>query len=161
MKPKYLNKLYWNFVKKHDEKISFIVLVYFLITFIIFRGLAYAWAHDIIPEVPIYIDGIRIHHYNFGIFILVFVGYWLLVRRGDGNLFNIAKIYGIGLAMVFDQFGMWLQLQDNYWLRPSYDGAIIIIVGLLNIVYLGFIWQKIIEKNIALGKKIWKNLFKR
>lgn len=154
-----MGKIYHNLIKKHNQKIPFVILVYFFATFVAIRALVYAWAYNIVPEFSLVIKGIQIHHLNFGIFILAFVGYWLLVRKS--NRFKMAKIYGIGLALAFDEFGMWLHLQNDYWIRHSYDAIIIITVTLLNIVYLGHIWQKIIKKNIIWGRKIWEKLFKR
>ncbi len=130
------------------------VLIYFFATFIIVRACVYAWTYDIIPEITITIKGIEIHHLNYGIFILAIVGYWALVNNKEKSRIKIAKFYGIGLALAFDEFGMWLHLENNYWLRQSYDAIIIITVALLNIVYLNRIWKKIIEKHICLGKKI-------
>jgi hypothetical protein len=44
-------------------------------------------------------------------------------------------LYGIGLALTFDEFGMWLHLGGPYWQRASFD-AVVVIAGLLAL--LGF-----------------------
>ncbi len=149
-----MNNFYNNLIKKHNKKIPFIILVYFSATFILVRTAVYAWIYNIIPEINIFIKGIEIHHLNFGIFILAITGFLSLISKKDVNRVKIAKIYGIGLALAFDEFGMWLHLENNYWLRPSYDGIIIITVALLNIIYLNDMWKKIIEQHINLVKKI-------
>jgi hypothetical protein len=55
-----------------------------------------------------------------------------------------ATLYGVGLALAFDEFGMWLHLEDDYWIRHSYDAVIIITAVLFNIVYLSIFWKKIL-----------------
>jgi len=149
-----MNKIYYNLFGKHNRKFPFIVLVYFLTTFVIVRILVYAWTYGYIPEISLMIKGIEIHHFNFGIFILAIVGYLLLINEKEKNRLKIAKIYGVGLALAFDEFGMWLHLDNNYLLRQSYDAIIIIAVLFLNMVYLNHIWRKIIEQHIILGRKI-------
>ena len=41
-------------------------------------------------------------------------------------------MYGIGLALTFDEFGMWLHLGGGYWQRASFD-AIIVLAALLGL----------------------------
>ena len=149
-----MNKIYYNLFGKHNRKAPFVVLVYFFATFIIVRTFVYAWTYGYIPEISLMIKGIEIHHFNIGIFILAVVGYLLLISEKEEHRLKMAKIYGIGLALAFDEFGMWLHLNDNYWLRHSLDAVVIISVVLFNIIYLNRIWRKIIEQHIALGKKI-------
>ena len=150
-----MKKIYYNLFGKHNQKVSFIVLVYFLAAFVVVRSLVYLWTYGVIPEISLVIKGVEIHHFNFGIFILVIVGYLLLTGPSLKNRLRIARLYGIGLALAFDEFGMWLHLENNYWLRQSYDAVIIIAVLLLNIVYLSEIWKKIIEKHIFYAKKVF------
>lgn len=149
-----MNKLYYNLFGKHNRKVPFVVLVYFFATFIIVRTLVYVWTYGYIPELSLMIKGIEIHHFNLGIFILAVVGYLLLISEKEENRLKLAKIYGIGLALAFDEFGMWLHLEDNYWLRHSLDAVIIISIVLFNIIYLNHIWRKIIEQYTILGRKI-------
>jgi len=142
------------FILKHNKKVTFEILVYFLVTFIAVRILVYAFLNNIIHPFYLLLRGIHIHHLNFGILILAIVGYWALANQKENRRLKIAKLYGIGLALTFDEFGMWFALSDNYWMRLSYDAIIIISAIFLNIIYFGSIWQKIIGKNIIWGKKI-------
>jgi len=41
-----------------------------------------------------------------------------------------AVLYGVAMALTFDEFGMWLNLGGSYWQRASID-AVIIIAALL------------------------------
>jgi len=127
--------------KKQNKKITSNVLFYFLITFAIARILVYS-----IPSARLLIKGYHVHHLNYGIILLAIVGYWLLINQKNENRLKIAKIYGIGLGLTFDEFGMWFHLQDNYPIRLSYDAIIIISAILINIVYFDNIWRKILKK---------------
>ncbi len=69
----------------------------------------------------------------------------------------IAVIYGTGLALVFDEFGMWLRLKDNYLLRQSYDAMLIILSMLISIVYFSSFWLKI----LTLPQKLKIGLFRK
>ena len=42
-------------------------------------------------------------------------------------------LYAIGLALTFDEFGMWLHLGGPYWQRASFDAIVLIaaVVALL------------------------------
>jgi hypothetical protein len=41
-----------------------------------------------------------------------------------------AVIYGIGLGLTFDEFGMWLHLNGDYWQRASFDAVIVLAAAL-------------------------------
>ncbi len=44
-----------------------------------------------------------------------------------------AVVYGIAMALTFDEFGMWLHLGGSYWQRASVD-AIIIVAAVLALI---------------------------
>ena len=72
-------------------------------------------------------DGVRVHHYTYGIFILAVSGYLALTLNGPKATFLIALLHGFGLGLAFDELGMWLKLRDDDIARWSYDGFNIII----------------------------------
>ncbi len=37
-----------------------------------------------------------------------------------------ALLYGVAMALTFDEFGMWLHLGGSYWQRASVDAVIIV-----------------------------------
>jgi hypothetical protein len=60
------------------------------------------------PRTPLpLIPGYRVHHYVFGIFILTIAGYLALLFKGPRATFGIALLYGLGVGLVFDEFGLW------------------------------------------------------
>ncbi len=143
------NKLYNKLIVRHANRVSFVILIYFLATFIAAR--CYVFIAKELEALPIYrlfINGIHIHHFNYGILFLVTAGYLALVLKNstDGLRLKIAALYGIGLGFTFDEFGMWLKLEDDYWMRTSYDAIVIISLILISVIYFPNSWRWIIRK---------------
>jgi hypothetical protein len=115
-----------------------LVLVAFLFTFMAARVLViFIMARWLPPELFFHVQGTHVHHLNYGIFLLSFIGGFLIFYRPTGKLLSFAAvIYGIGLALTFDEFGMWLHLGGPYWQRASYD-AIVLIAAILAVIAYG------------------------
>lgn len=110
------------------------VLVAFVFTFMASRTLVFLIMSRRMPDLYIQIGGTHVHHLNYGIFLLSGVGAYLLFGRPtDKKLTAAAMLYGVGLALTFDEFGMWLHLDAHYWQRASFD-AVVVIAGLLGIL---------------------------
>lgn len=71
--------------------------------------------------------GLHIHHFAYGIIVLTASGYLALVSIKSRDKYLIALLYGMGLGLAFDEFGMWLLLSDNSSDRFSYDGVVVLI----------------------------------
>jgi hypothetical protein len=94
-------------------------------------------------QFEVWIGGIHLHHYVWGIVLLLLVGYLWLLQVGAGPTASsrrlgrlTAVIYGVGAALTLDEFALWLHLEDVYWQRASFD-AIAVIAALLGIVAAG------------------------
>jgi len=110
------------------------ILVSFLFTFMAARVLVFLIVARSIPDVYLSLGGTHIHHLNYGIFLLSGVGaYMLLGNPGRRGLQSSAILYGIGLALTFDEFGLWLHLGGSYWQRASFD-AVVVIAALLGLL---------------------------
>lgn len=123
---------------KLNKKIIGVIIFYFLITFILSRLMVYLVIGRWLPNFFLTLRGVHIHHFTYGVFILVLIGLYLLLRRPntDSPHFKlICAIYGIGLGLTFDEFGMWVRLADEYWIRQSYDAVVVVLLALLNIAY--------------------------
>lgn len=113
---------------KHIHRL---VLFSFIVTFALSRIVVFLIMSREIPDLYLHLGGTHIHHLNYGIFILSAVGGLLLfVKLPEKGLGYIAIAYGIGLALTFDEFGMWLHMGGGYWQRASFD-AITVITGIL------------------------------
>ncbi len=116
---------------ENRRHVARLVLVAFLITFTVTRILVFLIMNRTFPDLFIYMGGTHVHHLNLGIFLLSGVGGYLLFVRPNGRKAEwVSVLYGIGLALTFDEFGMWLHLGGGYWQRASFD-AVTVIVGLL------------------------------
>jgi len=76
---------------------------------------------------------LHIHHFTYGFFILAAAGYLALVFDGPRAKFWISLLFGLGLGLAMDEFGMWLRLRDDDIARWNYDGFTIV-VGLIFLI---------------------------
>ena len=99
----------------------------FLVTFALSRLVVLLTTQGRLPNFYLRYGETHIHHLAVGILLLAGVGAALLLLRpvGDG-LRTAALLYGVGLALTFDEFGMWLHLDDVYWQRASFDAMVVI-----------------------------------
>ncbi len=120
-------------------------LVAFIITFAITRGITrrirakqnQPHAHEGGLS-DIVIGGVHIHHQVWGIVLLLLTG--LLEFRYEPRspwVEVLATLFGVGAALVLDEFALWLHLDDVYWSpegRKSIDAVMLgaaLAVGLL------------------------------
>jgi hypothetical protein len=119
-----------------------IVLVAFVTTFMAARVLVFLIVSRRIPDLFLHVGGTHIHHLNYGILLLSGVGaYLLLVRPGGRRLLVAATVYGVGLALTFDEFGLWVHLGGSYWQRASFD-AVVVVGALLAFIVVAPEWQR-------------------
>lgn len=104
-----------------------IVLLSFVTTFLLARIVVLLIMTHRIPSLYLHMGRTHVHHLNYGIFLLSFVGAFLLFRQPAGRALSVtAVVYGVGLALTFDEFGMWAHLGGPYWQRASFDAMVII-----------------------------------
>lgn len=140
-----MDNFYHGLIKKHKKRMSFAVLISFLSTFIFVRIYVVLGTAGIINDPNLYIKGYHIHHLNYGIVILAIAGFFALVFQNTKNRLKIGVLYGFGLGLTFDEFGMWLKLEDDYWTRLSYDAVIIIGLIFASMVYIPSFWHNLIK----------------
>ena len=109
-------------------------LAAFLIVFITSRVLVFLIMTRRINDFYLHVGGNHVHHLNYGIFLLSIVcGYLLFFRPRGPWLSAAAALYGVGLALTFDEFGMWLHMGGSYWQRDSFD-AVVVIANVLGLI---------------------------
>lgn len=114
-----------------------LVLLSFVLGFVAARTLVLLIMARVVPDLYVHVGGTHVHHLNFGIALLSFVGGALLFTHPQGRALRaLAVAYGLGLALTFDEFGMWLHLGGGYWQRASYDALIVITLALALLAYL-------------------------
>ncbi len=84
----------------------------FAVTFGLLRALTYGIRHDLVPWGNVTPGGLHIHHYVWGIGLLLLVGLISLVV--DSPRYNpwLGLVYGVGAALVIDEFALLLNLRD-------------------------------------------------
>ena len=119
------------------HKLARLVLGAFVFTFVTARILVILiMAGKLPPQLFFHVSGTHVHHLNYGISLLSLTGAFLIFARPSGKpLSCAAAVYGIGLALTFDEFGMWLHLGGPYWQRDSFDAVVIIASGLALLAY--------------------------
>jgi hypothetical protein len=106
----------------------------FILTFIAARTVVLLIMSHRMPNLYFFLRGTHVHHLNYGIFLLAAVGGYLLLGMPSSNASRVAAlIYGMAMALTFDEFGMWLHLGGSYWQRASVD-AIIVVAALLGLI---------------------------
>lgn len=103
----------------------------FLVTFAAARVTVFLIMDHGLPDLFLHVGGTHVHHLNYGIFLLSGVGGYVLVARPSGRIHLLCEmLYAMGLALTFDEFGMWLHLGGPYWQRASFDAVVMIATGI-------------------------------
>src|SRR5438105_2303516 len=110
--------------KDRVSHLARLVLAAVVVAFVAARVLVLLIMTHRIPDLFFHVGGTHVHHLNYGIFLLSGIGAYLLFVRPTGTPEGVSAImYGIGLGLTFDEFGMWLHLGGPYWQRASFDAV--------------------------------------
>ena len=126
-------------------------LLAFLVTFVVTRSVVrYIRRHANRPDPPrwwqprnLRVGSKHIHHVVFGVVAVMISGVTLVALGADapGPAFNLAAIgFGIGAALVLDEYALILHLSDVYWEqdgRTSVD-AVFAAAAVTGLMVLGF-----------------------
>lgn len=142
----------WHLLKpKTGKEIPFIILLSFLATFAGSRLITY-----LLPDIFLQVRGTHVHHFAYGIILLGILGFISIVQpRSPQTRLKLSLLYGFALGMAFDEFAMWIQLDDVYRDRSTYDAIVTISLLLLNIVYFEDFWKKWGHRLGSLAKRIF------
>jgi glucose dehydrogenase len=128
-----------------------LTLVAFLLTFIASRTLVILIMARKMPDLFLHLGGTHVHHLNYGIFLLSAVaGVLLFAPLNQTQRSSCALIYGVSMALTFDEFGMWLHLGGSYWQRASFD-AVVVILGTLGLLAFAPRWRRLRAHHFAIG----------
>lgn len=117
-----------------------IMLAAFLLTFLIARIAVLLIMTRRMPDLYLWLGQTHVHHLNYGIFLLTAVGAYLLFFPNPRPKAWIVGLFGVGLALTFDEFGMWLHLGGPYWQRASFDAVVVIAATLALIGVAPAVW---------------------
>jgi hypothetical protein len=117
--------LYRHHFKDHRRERMVLASVSFFFTFGTARLLVHGFKSHNQPF-ELWIGGIHVHHYVWGVALLLLVGYLWLIQVGTGATASshrlgrmTALFYGVGAALTLDEFALWLHLDDVYWERTG------------------------------------------
>ena len=143
-------------IRKVGQEPRLLAAVSFLVTFLATRGLT----HLLLDERGgggIAVGSVHIHHMVFGLLLILVVG---LLDLADTATRLRAVLFGLGAALVLDEFALILNLADVYWApqgRESID-AVVIFAAVLMVVALGgnfwrAAWHELISDERTLARR--------
>lgn len=155
-------KFFDRVILSRRREVPFMIFFWFLLSFIVSRFWIILMTANIIPDMYLDVRGIHVHHFVYGMVIVIITGFIGLVSRDFTTLHihGLAIAFGVGLGLIFDEVSLFLLLEDNYWARYSYDGVIVLSLIFLNIIYFQGFWKYIMRKLPFLRKK-QLDLFKK
>jgi hypothetical protein len=105
---------------------AFWVLVAFIATFLVTRGIT-TWVRRSDASVHgLRIRDIHVHHLVWGILLVLVCGY-LAIAHGVRTDW-LAVLFGVGAALTLDEFALWLHLEDVYWSERGRHSVNVVIV---------------------------------
>lgn len=116
-----------------------LIVTSFLVTFGIVRGIAYGIRDGWLPVGNATAGGTHIHHYVWGIGLLLVVAYVQVAFRPERGRSICCVLFGIAEALILDEFALLLNLRDVYWAgrgRESLDAVVVAASVLLLIAFL-------------------------
>jgi hypothetical protein len=123
-------------------RVARLLLLAFVMTFLLARIVVFMIVGGYIPNLFLFVGDTHVHHLIYGICLLSMVGlYLLLLRPRKTGLYVATIVYGVALALTFDEFGMWLFLGGSYNNHLTFD-TIVIIASLLTLIVLGTTVEK-------------------
>jgi glucose dehydrogenase len=132
-----------NLAPKPMRHLARLTFVSFLLTFIAARTVVILIMARRMPDLFLHLGGTHVHHLNYGIFLLSAVAGVLLFAKLNNRQRGVCAVfYGVGMALTFDEFGMWLHLGGSYWQRASFD-AVIVVLSILGLIAFLPRWQRV------------------
>ena len=133
---------------RHLARLTFVA---FLLTFIAARTLVILIMTRKVPDLFLNLGGTHVHHLNYGIFLLATVaGVLLFAPLNTAQRSFCALLYGVSMALTFDEFGMWLHLGGSYWQRASFD-AVIVLLSVFGLLAFAPRWSQIRSHHFAVA----------
>jgi uncharacterized membrane protein len=133
---------------RHLARLTFTA---FLLTFIASRTLVILIMTRKMPDLFFHMGGTHVHHLNYGIFLLsTLSGVLLFAPLNNAQRSFCALIYGVGMALTFDEFGMWLHLGGSYWQRASFD-AVVVVLCVLGLLAFAPRWERLRSHHFVMG----------
>jgi hypothetical protein len=131
--------------------------VAFIVTFALLRLLTYGIRYHFLPFNNVVVGGgLHIHHFVWGILLLIVIGFLgLMIENARWHPW-LAVVFGIGAALVLDEFAIWLNLSDVYWTdqgRISVD-VVVIVASLMGLYWAAICFWKAVWAELRLAVRL-------
>lgn len=93
----------------------FLCIVAFVVTFVLTRIIVRSIRSGKGPFKDNTVGGVHVHHMVPGLFLMIAGGLVAIGAAGGGGEGVAAVLFGVGLALVLDEFALVLHLDDVYW----------------------------------------------
>ncbi len=125
-----VGRAYDGLVRGRPVEASVAATLAYVATLVIVRAFTTA-ARGAADAPDISIGGVHLHHEVFGIIALLVAGVLAL-----DEVFRVprAVLFGIGAALVLDEFALVVFLKDVYWLPPGSISVVAIVIGIVALV---------------------------
>lgn len=120
---------YTTTIFENGREPALVMLLAFLITFICTRGYTRIARHK--GWKSTYLGGVHAHHLVFGLviaFMAAGLNFALMPSQGFGQL-TLAVAFGIGAALVLDEFALVFHLKNVYWEKEGRKSVDAIVMG--------------------------------
>lgn len=110
----------------------------FILTFLFLRFLTFGIRYHWLPVRNVVTSsGLHIHHFVWGILVLLLVGFLGITINSPKLHPWLALAFGVGAALVLDEFALWLNLKDVYWQKEGGDSVhlVVLVAGVLGLYY--------------------------
>jgi hypothetical protein len=103
----------------HTHQSLFNAAAAFTLTSAGLRGLTYAIRYDLLLWGDIVTGGEHLHHYVWGVGLLLVVGMVSLIVASPRYNPLLGVLYGVATALVVDEFALLLSVRDVYWTKEG------------------------------------------
>jgi hypothetical protein len=108
----------------YRRRAAVITLLFLIATFVFLRALTAGIHYHVIPVHDVVTPGgLHVHHFVWGIFVVLLVGFLAISLEQAIWHPRLAVPFGIGTALVLDEFALWLNLEDVYWARQGRESV--------------------------------------
>jgi len=135
-----LGRVYKEYILEREKEVFFWAFIAFEVSIIVSRAIVLDVEKGKAIFSYLYIKGYHIHHFYYGILLLI-ASNWLTLIRYKKLYRRISKalasiMFGGGLGLIIDEFGLLLTMEfgikGNYWALQSYYA-----IGTVSFILLG------------------------
>lgn len=146
---RHIRQIYHKYIKEKKEEPRFLILTFFMITFILARLTVYGIMHHVLPNPPfgyMIIGTTHIHHIVYGVILLLIAGFIRIPQFGKSFIRLSSILYGIGAALVLDEFSLLIHFNPNVYLGEpgeiSLDAVFVFFLLCLAAIWHGKFWKR-------------------